>query len=327
VTTSVLLAGDTFSTQLNLLKPIVDGLAQGSAYGLLGLGLVLLYKSNRIFNFAQGEFATLAALVAYIFDTGAHVDVIQVDVPNLPFGIAALLGIGAAVGAALLTERLVIRPMFNRPRVVLVVGTIGVALLLIGVEGLFFPHEGALQSVGDALGFGSPNLATIGQVPIAHQDVLKFVLLAVLAVASFLFFRFTQTGTAILAVSQDVTAARIVGISVQRISMVTWALAGFLGGVAGILLAVAPIGVTPGIFTGTTLAAAFTAAVLGGFTSLPGAFVGGILIGLVQSFAGSDASFIPGLRSLPSAQNEVAVAVVLLVVLLVRPRGLLGKGA
>ena len=142
------------------------------------------------------------------------------------------------------------------------------------------------------------------------------------------FFRYTPTGTAILAVSQDATAARVVGISVERISMTTWAIAGLLGGVAGVLLAVPPSGsVTPGSITGLTLTVAFSAAVLGGMTSLPGAFVGGILIGLIEAFANADHSFVPGLNSLPTAQAEVAVAVVLLVILLVRPRGLLGQEA
>jgi branched-chain amino acid transport system permease protein len=129
-------------------------------------------------------------------------------------------------------------------------------------------------------------------------------------------------------VSQDATAARVVVLSVERISLTTWALAGFLGGVAGVLLAVPPSGnITPGALTGLTLTVAFSAAVLGGMTSLPGAFVGGLLIGLLQAFANVDHGYVPGLNSLPRAQAEVAVAVVLLAVLLVRPRGLLGKEA
>ena len=321
---SILLA-DNFSTQLNLLKPVLDGIFQGSAYGLLGLGLVLLYKSNRIFNFAQGEFATVAALVAFLFDTGGHVDVININLPNLPYFAAALLGIAAAVGVAMLTERVVVRPMFDRPRVVLVVGTIGVTLFLIGIEGLFYPHGDALKPISEVLGFKHQYLTHLDQVPVDYQDLLKLIILVVLAIGAFLFFRRTATGTGILAVSQDVTAARVVGISIERISTVTWALAGLLGGVAGILLAVPPVGVTPGVFTGTTLTAAFTAAVVGGFTSLPGAFIGGVVVGVVQAFGAADSSFVPGLNHLPSAQSEVAVAVVLLIVLLIRPRGLLGK--
>src|SRR5436305_12445560 len=105
---------DQFSTQGNLLNPLINGLANGSTYGLLGLGLVLLYKSNRIFNFAQGEFATVAAIVTYVFYDGTGA------LPKLPFFVAALLGLVGSVGAAMLTERLVIRPMFDRAKVILV---------------------------------------------------------------------------------------------------------------------------------------------------------------------------------------------------------------
>ena len=315
------LAG-SFSSQINLLNPIITGIANGAAYGLLGLGLVLLYKSNRIFNFAQGEFATVAAIVAYLFDRGTG------WLPKLPYFLAILLGIAAAVLVAMATERLVIRPLFHRPRVVLVVATVGVALFLIGVEGMIpYPQTASLRTISDVLKVRSYAFR-VDNVVVLDQDLAKLVALTVLAVAAFIFFRYTATGTAILAVSQDATAARVVGISVERISMTTWAIAGLLGGVAGVLLAVPPSGsVTPGSITGLTLTVAFSAAVLGGMTSLPGAFVGGVLIGLIEAFANADHSFVPGLNSLPTAQAEVAVALVLLVILLVRPRGLMGQEA
>jgi branched-chain amino acid transport system permease protein len=312
----------SFSPQINLLNPLIGGIANGAAYGLLGLGLVLLYKSNRIFNFAQGEFATIAAIVAYVFDRGTG------WVPKVPYFVALGIGVLAGMLTGILTERLVIRPLFNRPRVVLVVATVGVALFLIGLEGLLpYPQTASLRTISDVLNVRS-YVARVDNVVILDQDLAKLIALVVLAVAAFVFFRYTRTGTAILAVSQDATAARVVGISVERISMTTWAIAGLLGGVAGVLLAVPPTGsVTPGSITGLTLTVAFSAAVLGGMTSLPGAFVGGVLIGLVEAFANADHTFVPGLNSLPTAQAEVAVALVLLVVLLIRPRGLLGQEA
>jgi branched-chain amino acid transport system permease protein len=316
------LAASSFSVQLNLLSPLINGIANGAAYGLLGLGLVLLYKSNRIFNFAQGEFATIGAIATYVFYAGTGV------LPKLPFFVAALIGLVASVGVAVLTERLVIRPMFDRAKVILVVGTVGVALLLIGVEGMLpYPKTQALPTISDVFKV-RPFVTRIDQVPVLDQDVAMVVMLAVLAVGAFVFFRYTRTGTAILAVSQDATAARVVGISVERISLISWAIAGLLGGVAGILLAVPPAGsVTPGAFTGTTLTVAFAAAVLGGMTSLPGAFVGGILLGLIEAFANSDASFVPLLSRVQNGQAELAVFLILLVVLMFRPRGLLGQEA
>jgi branched-chain amino acid transport system permease protein len=322
----IVLAGTPFSTQVNFLSPLINGIANGAAYGLLGLGLVLLYKSNRIFNFAQGEFATVGAIVTYVFFEGTGF------LPRMPgpdwlrYFLAALLGLLGSVGIALLTERLVIRPMFDRAKVILVVGTVGVALLLIGVEGLLpYPKSQGLPTISDVL-HTQPFITRIDHIPLLDQDVAKLVMLVALAVAAFLFFRYTPTGTAILAVSQDATAARVVGISVERISLISWGIAGLLGGIAGILLAVPPQGtVTPGAFTGTTLTVAFAAAVLGGMTSLPGAFVGGLSLGLIEAFAQADSSFVPGLKAVHNGQAELAVFAVLLVVLLFRPQGLLGR--
>jgi branched-chain amino acid transport system permease protein len=312
-----------FDAQTNLVSPLVSGIFQGSTYGLLGLGLVLIYKSNRIFNFAQGEFATVGALTAFLFVSGS--EVFGIGLPDTPYFVAILLGITMSVLVALATERVVVRPLFDQPRVVLVVGTVGVALLLIAVEGFAYPQTGQLPTISEALGV-DPVLMRISGVSIRYEDVAKLLVLAVLAVLAFLFFRYTNTGTAILAVSQDATAARVVGISVERISMVTWGLAGLLGGVAGVLLAIPPTGVAPGIFTGTALATAFAAAVLGGMTSLPGAFIGGLAMGLVEAFANADIGLIPGLDPV-QAKGELTVALFLLIVLLVRPRGLLGKAA
>jgi branched-chain amino acid transport system permease protein len=315
------LASTQFSVQIHFLSPLINGIANGAAYGLLGLGLVLLYKSNRIFNFAQGEFAMVAAIVTYVFSAGTGV------LPDLPFFLAALIGLLASVGVALLTERLVIRPMFERAKVILVVGTVGVALLLIGVEGLLpYPKSQALPTIGQV--FGTQDfVGRIDGVPVLYQDIAKLLMLVLLAAAAYLFFRHTGTGTAILAVSQDSTAARVVGISVERISLITWGIAGLLAGVAGVLLASPPTGtVTPGAFTGTTLIVAFCAAVLGGMTSLPGAFVGGMALGIVKAFASYDAELVPGHGSVNNAE-ELAVFAVLLLVLLVRPRGLLGREA
>src|SRR4051794_39554292 len=306
-----------FDSQSNLVGPLFHGIFQGSAYGLLGLGIVLIYKSNRIFNFAQGEFATVGALVSFWFSTGATV--FGVGLPRVPYAAAIVLGILAATGVALATERVVIRPMFDRPRGELVVGTVGVALLLIALEGLTYPATSNLKSISDVLGI-PPRLGTIDGYAILYEALIKLLVLAALAIAAFLFFRFTPTGTAILAVSQDATAARVVGISVERISMITWGFAGFLGGIAGVLLAIPPTGVAPGIFTGTALTTAFAAAVLGGMTSLPGAFVGGIGMGLAEAFANADIGLIPGLDAV-QAKDEVTVALFLLVILLVRPRG------
>lgn len=308
--------------QLQLAQPLVLGLFRGAVYGLLGLGLVLLFKSNGIFNFAQAEFGTIAGICAYLGLNGRLFGISW----HMPFAVACFVGIVIGTLTAVLTERLVIRPLFNQPKVILVVGTVGVLLLLIAAEGLLFPQPSALPAFNDPtvgaiksltdpafrLGFASYN--------VAWGDLLTMLVLLVLALASVAFFRYSRQGTAILAVSQEPTAAATVGISISKVSLLTWTLAGFLGSVAGILaLAGAPI-VGPGVLTGTALVGGITAAVLGGINSLPGAFVGGLIVGLVQTYSSALVTQFPGAQA-------VVVGLVLLLVLLIRPQGLLGSRA
>lgn len=294
----------------SVVTPIIGGAIQGAIYGLLGLGLVLLYKGNRIFNFAQAEFGSIAALLVLAFLQGSKF------LPQVPYLVAVFLGLLAGVAIALATERLVIRPLFTQPKVTIVVATAGVALLLIAV-GLFFqgPNPITLQPLvaGD--------LVNSGGLRITNQQVVSLFVLAVLAVAAVLFFSRTRTGLAVLAVSQEPTATSLVGISVNRISALTWGIAGFLGATAGILLGGGGT-VSPGFLTVTALIPAFTAAVFGGITSLPGAFVGGIVIGVIERLAAVNlqGTAIPG-------ADDLVVFVMLLGVLLVKPAGLLGKEA
>jgi branched-chain amino acid transport system permease protein len=310
------------NVKTQLAQPLVLGIFQGSIYGLIGLGLVLLYKSNRIFNFAQAEFGTVAAISAYLGLNGKLFGISW----HMPYAVACLVGVALGTVSAVLTERLIVRPLFHRPKVILVVGTVGALLLMIALEGLVFTNLRSLPSVNDAKqglfqGLTDPaiRLGWAGY-NVQWEQLLTLTTLVVLALASVAFFRYSRTGTAILAVSQEPTAAQVVGISVGRISLITWALAGLLGSVAGILVTAGGGLVGAGSVTGTTLVAGITAAVLGGITSLPGAFLGGILVGLLQTYAGAFITQFPG-------SEGVAVGLVLLLVLLIRPQGLLGKEA
>ena len=294
----------------DVLTPLVSGAIQGAVYGLLGLGLVLLYKGNRIFNFAQGEFGTVAALLTYAGVVGSGA------LPELPYVVAVLLGLVGGTVMGLGTERLVARPLFRQPKVTIVVATAGVALFAVAIE-LLFTGANPLNARPAIQG----NAFTYGSLQVTWQQVLIVVVLAILALASALFFSRTRTGVAILAVSQEPTATSLVGISVNRISSLTWGMAGFLGAAAGILLAPTTL-FSAGFMTGVALIPAFTAAVFGGITSLPGAFVGGIVIGIVEQFGNK---WIPA--SLVTGGNRIFVFLTLLVILLVKPSGLLGKEA
>ena len=294
---------------IEFVVPAVSGLIQGSVYGLLGLGLVLLYKSGRIFNFAQAEIGTFSALMAAFANEGSG------PFPDLPVIGAVVVGLLTGLLLGLATERIVVRPLFNAPKVTVVVATAGVLLLLVAIGGFLSGPEprSAVQVIGG-------DLLTTSSLRVTNTGGLVVVVLVVLAIAAALFFSRTRTGTAIIAVSQEPTATRLVGISVERTSALTWGIAGLLGAVAGILLSGTVGVVFPGSLTFIALVPAFTAAVLGGVTALPGAFVGGVAVGIIESFAQTN---IPN-DVLPGS-GKVVLFIALLAVLLLRPAGLLGK--
>ncbi len=292
----------------DLLQSLVIGVVNGAVYALIALGLVLVYRSSGIFNFAQAEFGTIAVYgTFYLFTYGVPVTGWKPGyVPSVFFGIAC------GVGASLLTERFVIRPLSQGPKVTLLVATAGTALLAIGV---------AFWRTGDnALKFFDPLTKSQGVslagVQVSGQRLLTLVLLVVAVGVLTAFFR-SPYGLAVLAASQDPDASALVGLDVKRISMMVWGIAGLLGATAGILLQ-GGNSFTPGAITSLALIPGFTAAVIGGLTSLPGAVVGGMTIGMLESFGRlSTFDFIPGASS-------VSVFLVLLIVLLIRPEGLLG---
>jgi branched-chain amino acid transport system permease protein len=288
-----------------LKQALVIGLITGAAYGLVALGLVLIYKSSGVFNFAQGEFGTVAVYALYLLHSAG--------VPYLFAMIGALI---VAVVMGLVVERFIIRPLFDAARVTLLVATAGVALLAIGVEVWF--GEAKLRRISPAL----PRFDRVSLfgVQLSDQRLLLLVVLVVLGMVLALFFSRTNLGLAILGASQDAMATELAGISVRRLSSFTWALAALLGGLAGVLAAPIQGNFSPGALTFGALIPGFTAAVLGGMNSLPGAFVGGTIVGVAQSVAVTSdlTSGIPGAAA-------VAVFVLLLVVLIVRPQGLLGR--
>lgn len=297
-----------------MLEFVVIGIFQGALYGMIAVGLVLVYKGARVFNFAQGEFGTLAGYVTFAFWSGLGV----------PFGLAMVAGLLAAVLLGLLVERLVIRPLFNASRITVLVATVGVALLVVQLT-FFIAKEEARVLRQVIPGTGRFNFLGAQILP---QQLLILGVLAVLAVLLWLFFSRTNLGLGVLATSQDPLASRIVGISVPGVSRFIWGFAALLGGIAGILQISSPgYALVPGVMTGTTLVPAFTAAVLGGMTSLPGAFIGGLVVGVVQHLG---IYFLGGTwrtwLQVPGP-SELTLLSVLLLVLLIRPRGLLGTEA
>ncbi|HEX2241643.1 MAG TPA: branched-chain amino acid ABC transporter permease [Actinomycetota bacterium] len=305
---------------------VVIGLVNGAAYGLIALGLVLVYKGARVFNFAQGEFGTLAAFIVYVL-------IEQVQGTEIPYGIAVLVAVVGVTIVGLLMERIVVRPLLNAPRITVLVATIAFTLLAVGVQVLLFLPEaknlpGAISAV-DAE--GTPRGPEIFDYIIEPQQLLIVGVLGALAVILGYFFSKTDLGLAVLATSQDAFATRVVGIGVERMSRFIWGSAAFLGAVAGVLFIPVNLALAPGVMTSNALIPSFTGAVIGGITSLPGAFVGGITVGVIQQLAGwASQNYHFGetaLQELIPGFPSVALVVVLLLVLLARPQGLLGTEA
>jgi branched-chain amino acid transport system permease protein len=280
-----------------------NGLIVGAGYALVALGIVLIYKATRQFNFAQGEIGTVATFVAWML--------LERDLGWPISGTIAVLT-GVAMGLAI--ERFVVRPLARSPQVTVLVATAGVALLAIALQIII--GEAKLRAIKPMLtgdGF------TIAGALVKPQDLMIIAGLAVTGVVLFLFFR-SPVGTALLATSQEPTAARIAGIDINQMSMLVWGVAALFGALAGLLFA--PVDAfTPGFMTQRRLIPGFTAAVIGGITSLPGAVAGGFAIGLIESYFGH---FLG--ESIRGADG-LGVLIALLAVLVVRPQGLLGKAA
>jgi branched-chain amino acid transport system permease protein len=267
----------------------------------------------------------MAAFVAFLFIHQWNI---------VPYGVGVVLALIFITALGLFMERVIVRPLVNAPRVTLLVATIAFGLLLIGVELFAFRPEPKnlhplIQGVDKVS--GAPVGPELAGYFVSPQEMVIVGVVLLLAVALGWFFSKTDLGLAILAQSQDAFATRVVGIPFERTSQLIWGMAAFLGALAGILYVPAGGALAPGVITTQTLIPAFTAAVIGGMTSLPGAFVGGVVVGLLQQLAlwasghyylGDQPwqQFIPG-------SADVAVFVALMVVLLARPQGLLGKEA
>lgn len=282
---------------------LVTGVLQGSVYALVALGIVLVHRASGVFNFAQAEFGTVALFGAYA----------ALTLWGWSYPMSILFGLVLAVAMGLLMERLVIHPLRDHSRLTLLVGTAGVALAVIGLQ---------FWQFNDTLIMSMPKIhdgfyVTPFGAPVSVQQMITFGVLVVVTVSLALFFR-SPSGLAIQAAQQEPTAAELVGISVRQVSMATWAIAALLGGLAGVLSGPNTT-FTAGFLTfgaGRALLPGFMAAVLAGMKSMPGAVIGGLVVGVVEQL-GSLTVFVevPGARA-------AMLFVFLLGVLLVRPQGL-----
>ncbi len=301
-----------------VIEVLVFGLQRGAIFGLVGLGLALVYKATRILNFAQGELGTVPAFVALMVMIGFEVSGDKVADRGLllPATVLAVL-VGAGLGVALYAA--VIRPLGKVSPVTSLVATAGVALLLTTVELNVF--EARARRFPRPVNGGFRLIGT--EVIVDWHTLVILAVLAGVALALAAFFR-SAPGVALLATAEDAFAAELQGVPVERMRAMAWGAAGALGALAGVLGAGVFESLTPGLVTSTFMIPAFTGVVLGGITSMVGAVVGGFALGIVSQAA---IQIVTSYNLDVPGPPQLAVLVVLLAVLLVRPQGLLGRRA
>ena len=282
------------------LQVIFSGVAQGCIYGLIALGFVLIYKATETVSFAQGELMML----------GAFCGLACVNWLGLPFWLAIPSSMLAMAIMGWLIERAVIRPVLGQPAFSIVMLTIGIGYVARGLITMI-PDIGTethtLQVPYKDTSFD------LGGVVVGATQVVVVTATALLSLLLYVVFRYSRVGIAMQAASQNQLAAYYMGIPVQKLNGLVWALAAAVAAIAGLLLAPITFVHANMGFIGLK---AFPAAVVGGFGSLPGAIVGGVIIGVVESLSGF---------WLPEGFKDIAAYIVVLLMLVLKPNGLFGE--
>jgi branched-chain amino acid transport system permease protein len=293
------------------LQQLINGLALGSIYALVAIGYTMVYGILRFINFAHSDVLMLGAFAAYFLTPVLRQAWPEPSVLSAVVIIAGAAAICAVIG--MLIEFLAYRPLRQRPRLVVLITAIGVSL--------FIEFTCQHKAVFGANTKPFPRLLPersleFGAVSMQSNDLVVLVVTALLLAALWYIVQHTRTGTAMRAVSFNEKAAALMGVNINRIISFTFGLGSALAAVAGVFYAMRSPGIDPlmGIKPGLY---AFVAAVLGGIGNLPGAALGGLLLGMLETFAGG----VPGLSNY---RDGIAFAI-LIVILLVRPAGLLGR--
>lgn len=289
---------------MELISQIINGLSKGGIYALIALGYTLVYGIAKLINFAHGDIIMVGAYVSLF-------SIPMLSALGVPLWLCVLPAIVACIVLGLVIERVAYRPLRNSPRISNLITAIGVSLLL---QNSFAKIFGTGQRPFPEI-FGGPSTTSVGGLIVSNKAIITIVVTIVLTVLLQLFMKKTKFGKAMVAVSEDYGASRLVGINVDRIIQLTFAIGCGLAAVASVLYAstypqVNPfMGSMPGI-------KAFVAAVIGGIGNATGAVIGGIILGVIESLA---AAYI-------SSQLVDAISFgILILVLLVKPTGLLGS--
>ena len=284
-----------------LIQQLVNGLAVGSIYALIALGYTMVYGTIKLINFAHGDVYMMGAFIGYF----------AVMVLKLNVFLALLVAMVACAILGVVIERVAYKPLRKSTRVAALITAIGVSYLLENAMSYFFGAE-ARPFPSD---FGTETFTLFGDVSVNGKQILIFGITVLLMALLQFIVRYTKMGKAMRAVAVDEQAAQLMGIDVDGVISFTFALGSALAGIAGVLVGVYynTISTTMGITVGLK---AFVAAVLGGIGSIPGAMVGGYLIGLLETMV----SFFGY-----SPYRDGVVYFLLFIILIVLPAGLFGK--
>ncbi len=288
---------------MSFLNYLVSGLSLGSIYAIIALGYTMVYGIAKMLNFAHGD----------VIMIGGYMCFFAVQRFNLPPVLGVIIAMLACTLLGIIIERLAYKPLRSAPSLAVLITAIGVSYFLQNAAQLLWSsNPKVFKSV---VGNGVLTIGGEGGLIVSHVALLTVVVCVIIMVGLTLFVNKTKMGKAMRAVSEDKGAAQLMGIDVNRTISITFAIGSGLAAIAGVLLCSAyptlqpTTGSMPGI-------KAFTAAVFGGIGSIPGAFLGGILLGVIENLA----------KAYISTQlSDAIVFGVLIVVLLVKPAGLLGK--
>ncbi|TBW13043.1 branched-chain amino acid ABC transporter permease [Azotobacter chroococcum subsp. isscasi] len=285
------------------LETLIGGLLAGTMYSLVAIGFVLIYKASGVFNFAQGAMLLFAALTF-----------VSLQEQGLPFALALLLSVAVMALGAIAIERAVLRPLVNRSQITLFMATLGLSFV---IEGL---AQGLMGAQVRALDLGIDDVPLfIGEVMVSQFDLVAAATAAVLVTVLALLFNSTRIGVSLRAVADDTRAALSIGIDLNRIWQIVWAVAGIVGLVAGLLW-----GARQGVQFSLSLVVlkALPVLIIGGFTSIGGAIVGGLIVGAAENLAEVYIGTHIGGGITPWFAYVLALAF-----LYIRPAGLFGERA
>ncbi len=287
-----------------ILQAVASGVVTGCVYALIALSLVIVYKSTDVINFAGGEIVMI----------GGYLGMLALLYFELPYVTIFLFSAAATFMLGAVLDRVVLNTVLGRALpgqsilVAMVIATVGLSYVLKGGVRVV-PYTEEVRRL-PPLFTGEPIF--FGPVILQRQDIAIVVIAVFIMAALWAFFAFTLAGKALRATSQNPRAAALVGIPVRRMRMIVWGIASALAAVAGILLAPKLL-MTPDM--GVIVILAFAAAIIGGFASLPGCILGGIVLGVIQNLVG---------LLISSKAISVAPFLVIMLILVLRPQGLFG---